>query len=263
MEKDIIWFDLESTGINTATDRVIEICMIKKTSLGKEIERFQSYVNPEGMESRPEAIEKHGITPEMLADKPTFKTIAKKVNDFIGDCDLGGYNILYFDIPLLTQELFRSGIPFNHRSRKIIDPFLIQTAYEPRDLSSTYQRMTGKVLENAHAAEADIEATIEIFDCQKAKYSLPASHAEIEESSIKNRKDQVDLANRFKIAEIDGKREIVFNFGKNKGKIFKDVFSEDASYIDWMINKGDFALETKIIAKKLVARIQKETFADM
>jgi len=258
MEKDIIWFDLESTGVNTATDRIIEICMIRKTSEGKEVDRFQSYVNPEGMESRPEAIEKHGITPEMLADKPTFSKIAKRVNEFIGDCDLGGYNVLYFDIPLLTQELFRSGIPFNHRTRKIIDPFLIQTAYEPRDLSSTYKRMTGKSLENAHAAEADIEATIEIFDCQKAKYALPKSHSEIEDSSIKNRKDQVDLANRFKITEVNGKREIVFNFGKNKGKTFKDVFSEDASYIDWVVNKGDFPLETKIIAKKLLARLQSE-----
>jgi len=258
MAQDIIWFDLESTGINTTQDRIIEICMIKKTFAGDEIERFHSYVNPDGVESRPEAIEKHGITAEMLADKPKFKEIAKEVNDFIGDCDMGGYNILFFDIPMLTEELFRAGIPFNHRKRRVIDPFLIQTAYEPRDLSSTYKRMTGKVLENAHAAEADIEATIEIFDCQKTAYALPNSAVEIEEASIKNRKTQVDLANKFKIAEVNGKDQIIFNFGKWKGKTFKNVYEEDSSYIDWMINKGDFSLETKIIAKKLIGRMQAE-----
>ena len=259
MEKNIVWFDLETTGVNIATDRIIEICMIKTDWEGNIIETYQTLVNPDGVKSRPEALAKHGIDDELLLEYDTFKYLAKEVYDFIGDCHLGGYNVLYYDIPLLVEEFIRAGIVFNHRGRAIIDPFLIQAKYEPRNLEATYERLTGKKLDGAHRAETDIRATIEIFEKQLEKYDkLPNSPMEIDRSVNDGRETQVDLNGKFKIGEVNGKREILFDFGKWKGQTFKDVYESDKGYIEWMIDKGEFTAETKIIAKKLLNRMQQE-----
>ena len=121
--KNIVWFDLETTGISTTSDRIIEICMIKTDFDGNEIEKYHELINPGDVKMRPEAQDKHGITPEMLEGKPTFEEIASEINDFIGDCDLGGYNALFFDVPFLAEEFMRCGIIFNHRGRAVMDPF--------------------------------------------------------------------------------------------------------------------------------------------
>lgn len=264
MEKNIVWFDLETTGVNTTTDRIIEICMIKTDWDGNIIESYRSLVNPEGVKSRPEALAKHGIADEDLLEYDTFKYLAKEIYEFIGDCHLGGYNVLYFDIPLLVEEFIRAGIVFNHRGRAIIDPFLIQAKYEPRNLEATYKRLTGKTLEGAHRAEADIRATIEIFEKQLEMYDgLPKSAKEIDESVNDGRKTQVDLGGKFIIGEINGNNEILFNFGKWKGQSFRNVYENDKGYIEWMINKGEFPSETKIIAKKLLNRMQSENIESL
>ena len=259
MTSTVVWFDVETTGVNVVLDRIIEISLVKTTTEGEVISTYESLVNPGGVESRPEALEKHGITQEMLRDAPQFSQIAKEIVDFIGDSDLAGYNALRFDIPILVEELYRAGIPFNHRGRAIIDPFRIMSHYEPRDLGSTYKRLTGRDLEGAHRAQADVEATIEIFAAQRRLYPAMSDNiADIDREVNDLRADQVDLAGKLKFAEVNGKREIVFNFGKWQGVPFRQVYEEDRRYIEWLVDKGEFSQETKIIAKKLLARMQSE-----
>jgi DNA polymerase III subunit epsilon len=260
MSESIVWFDLETTGVNIVTDRIIEICLIKTDFEGNEISRFYSLVNPgPNVQFSQGAIDKHGITPDMLEDQNSFNFIAPEVLNFIGDSHLGGYNILYFDVPLLVQEFMRAGIVFNHRGRSIIDPFLIYSKYESRNLETAYKKYTGKTLDNAHRAENDIIATMEIFEAQKKLYDMPQTPQEIDEVVNTSRKDQVDLSGKFKFAEVNGKREIIFNFGKWDGKTFKEVFEADQRYIEWIIDKGEFTKETKIIAKKMMEKLKAET----
>jgi DNA polymerase-3 subunit epsilon len=194
----------------------------------------------------------------MLEDQDRFEFIAKEVMDFIGDSDLGGYNALYFDIPMLTEEFMRAGLVFNPRGKAVIDPFIIYSKYERRDLSTAYTKYTGKTLEGAHRAETDIRATMEIFQAQRKLYDMPGSAVEIDQVVNESRQTQVDLSGKFKFAEINGKKEVVFNFGKWMGKPFKEVYEADSRYIEWMIDKGEFAKETKIIARKLVEKMKAE-----
>lgn len=260
MDKNIVWFDLETTGINVAVDRVIEICMIKTDLDGNEIDSFYSMINPgSDIVWRQEAIDKHSITPDDVAKSPMFKHIAKDILSFIGDSSIGGYNALRFDVPVLVEEFMRCGIIFNHRDRSIIDPFLIYTKYEKRDLSSAYTKYTGKTLNNAHRAENDIRATMEIFQAQVKLYDISNDPDTINRDVNESRLNQVDLSGKFKFAEIEGKRDIVFNFGKWSGKSFREVYEKDSNYIEWMISKGEFTKETKIIAKKLLLKMRTET----
>jgi len=257
-EEHIVWFDVETTGVNISTDRIIEICLIKTDRDGQELSRFYSLVNPEGTPSRPEALQLHGIQDQDLLDKPTFRQLATEIKDFIGDHTIGGYNILYFDLPLLVEEMMRAGQVFQWRSRQVIDPFLIQVKYEPRDLASTYKKMTDKELVGAHGAEADVLATAEIFAAQLQRYPMPTDLEEIDRTVINDRSAMVDLAGKFKLVEIDGRGEVIFNFGKWKGESFRKVYEQDMRYIEWMIDKGEFTIETRVIAKKLLARMQAE-----
>jgi len=249
--KNIVWFDLETTGISTTADRIIEIYMIKTDLDGKEISTYNQLINLCDVEMRAEAQEKHGISLDMLEGKPTFEMVASEINDFIGDSDLGGYNALFFDVPFLCEEFMRCGIVFNHRGRAVMDPFLIYSNYEKRDLTNTYKKFTGKDLEGAHRAEADVRATMEIFQKQREVYDMPQTAKEIDKVVNTRRADQVDLGSKLKFDEINGNRTIVFNFGKHKGKPFKEVFENDARYIDWIIDKGEFSKELKVICRKL------------
>lgn len=261
--KNVVWFDIETTGLSTSKDRIIEICLIKTDFEGQELDKFYSLVNPEGVPSRPEALEVHGIQDRDLLDAPTFRELAPVILEFTEGCDLGGYNMLYFDLPLLVEEMMRAGKVFKWRDRNMLDPFLIQTQYEPRDLGSTYKRMTGKELQGAHGAEADVRATAEIFAKQLDAYGMPRSASAIHGEVLNDRSDMVDLSRKFKLGTVNGRAEVVIDFGKWKGKSFRHVYEQDAKYIDWMIDKGEFTLETKIIAKKLLARMQAERLEHM
>lgn len=253
MSKNIVWFDLETTGLIIAKDSIVEISAIKTDADLNELDRFYSLVQPMGdYEMSPMAHEKHGLSKEDLIDSPHFKDIADKLLDFIEDCDLGGYNIGHFDLAMLVEEFFRAKKVFNYKSRNLIDAYTIYNKWESRRLEDYYFRLFGEKFENAHSAEADIRATIRVFGKQKELYALPSSE-EISAICFDAKDNDVDLAKKFIIErDEEGKRkDIKFNFGKWNGYSIYDVYKKDSSYFDWIANNHDFATETRIIAKKL------------
>lgn len=250
---EVVWFDVETTGVNTSTDRIIQIFLLKTDYEGNELGSYKTYINPQGVKSRPEAMEKHGIRDEDLLEYDHFGVFADEILEFIGDSDLGGYNIMKFDIPILMEEFMRFGKVFNYRNRAIVDPLNILYALEPRDLGSVYKRFVGKELNNAHDAEADVLGTVEIFKKQKKYFSLPETAKDLDLLINPNRNEYLDLAQRFKVVEDKG---VVIAFGKYNDRLVKDVYQLDPGYFDWIINKGQFSTETKIIARKIIDKLK-------
>lgn len=238
LQRPIIFLDLETTGLNLAIDRVVEIALLRVGIDGqKTIKR--KLVNPE----RPipgEVSAIHGITDEMVKDAPTFRQIANEVKQFLEGADLGGYNSNKFDWPLLAEEFLRAGLDFSIEDRKMLDVQRIYHQMEPRNLGAAYKFYCAKELENAHSAEIDVNATWEVFESQLLRYpqlgnSLDSVTKIIGEDEI------VDFARRM----INENGKIVFNFGKHKGKAVEDVLRTEPSYYDWMM-KSEFALHTKM-----------------
>lgn len=251
IEKPIVFFDVETTGLDISKDRIIELCMIKLMPDGDK-PMWKSRFNPGGIKSAEGALGKHGITDEELLDEDTFSYLSNEIINFIKGCDIGGYNVTKFDLPILVEELFRAGIVYNYREVKIVDAFSIYAKMEPRTLEATYKKFTGNILENAHSAQSDIEATIEIFQKQVEIYSIES----IEQADILSieRENLADLAGKFKLK--DGK--ILYNFGKYFGKEVKEVHQQDSGYLEWISRSDTFTQETKIIAAKLLKRMQQD-----
>ena len=238
LKNPIIFFDLETTGINIASDRIVEIAFLKVELNGNESSKTMR-VNPEM--HIPEKVTKiHGITDEDVKDAPTFKEIAKSlVRDFEG-CDLGGYNSVRFDIPLLAEEFLRVGVDIDLKRKKFVDVQVIFMKMEPRTLTAAYKFFVGKELKDAHSASADTLATYEVLQAQLDHYSnLENDIGMLAEFSAHNR--NVDFAGRIVYNEED---EEVFNFGKYKGKSVREILERDPGYYGWMMN-GDFPLYTK------------------
>ena len=237
LDKAICFIDLETTGINVSTDRIVELAIVKiMPDASKQIKR--KLVNPE-MPIPEAATEVHGITDEMVHQAPTFKQIANEVKQFIEGADLAGYNSNRFDIPMLNEEFLRAGMSVNLENRKLLDVQKVFHMMEQRTLSAAYKFYCNKNLEDAHSAEADASATWEILEAQLEKYPVLGNSVE---SVVKfTGEDQIiDFARRF----IYENGVEVFNFGKHKGKPVSQVLKEEPQYYDWMM-KGDFALHTK------------------
>lgn len=237
LDKAICFIDLETTGINVSTDRIVELAIVKiMPDASKQIKR--KLVNPE-MPIPKAATEVHGITDEMVHQAPTFKQIANEVKQFIEGTDLAGYNSNRFDIPMLNEEFLRAGMSVNLENRKLLDVQKVFHMMEQRTLSAAYKFYCNKNLEDAHSAEADATATWEILEAQLEKYPVLGNSVE---SVVKfTGEDQIiDFARRF----IYENGVEVFNFGKHKGKPVSQVLKEEPQYYDWMM-KGDFALHTK------------------
>ncbi len=229
--------DLETTGIDLATDKIVEIAIVKLMPDGS-IQRKRKYINPQ-IPIPVSSSNIHGITDEMVKNAPTFKQIANEIKQFINNCDLGGYNSNRFDIPMLVEEFLRSGLDFSMESRKLIDIQKIFHTMEQRTLSAAYKFYCNKILENAHSAEADADATLEILHAQIERYPQLGLTPESILKCI-GEDDCVDFARRMII--IDGIE--VFNFGKHKGKPVAEILKLEPQYYDWMM-KGDFTLNTK------------------
>jgi len=247
LKNPIVFFDLETTGINIVTDRIVEISILKIYVDGHE-ETKTYRVNPE-MPIPPKTTEIHGISDEDVKDSPTFKEIARTLANFMEKCDIGGFNSNKFDIPLLAEEFLRAGIEIDFTHRKFVDVQTIFHKMEKRTLEAAYRFYCDKTLENAHSADADTKATYEVLMAQLDRYpDLKNDIDFLAEFSSHNK--NVDFAGRIIYNE---KNEEVFNFGKYKGRKVEEVFDTDTGYYGWMMN-GDFPLHTKNVLTAIKLR---------
>jgi DNA polymerase-3 subunit epsilon len=247
LTRPLVFFDLETTGVNTTNDRIIEIYLIKLFPDGKEEQR-RFLINP-GIPIPEQASKIHGIYDKDVEGKPRFADIAKELSSYLDQCDFAGFNSNRFDFPMLVEEFLRYDIDFDIENRRFIDVQRIFHVMEPRNLAAAFKFYCEKELINAHSAEADTVATFEILKAQLNKYtqlepSIDFLHHFSGQSNL------VDLAGRIVKNE---KGEEVFNFGKHKGKPVKDIFRQEPSYYDWMM-KGDFPQQTKNVLTRLRLR---------
>lgn len=247
LNKPICFFDLETTGTNIATDRIVEISILKLFPDGSK-QSNTWLVNPT-IPIPKEAESVHGISNERVANAPTFKDIAFQVNEMLSDSDLAGFNSNRFDIPLLAEEMLRVGVDFDMSNVTTIDVQTIFHKKEQRTLSAAYKFYCDADLENAHSAMADTQATYQILKAQIEKY--PDLQNDMQWlGAFTSHKKNVDLAG-FIVYNDAGKE--VFTFGKHKGQSVEDVLSQDVGYYGWLMN-ADFPLYTKKMIKKIVQR---------
>ncbi len=246
----LCFFDLETTGINVTQDRIIEIAVIKVMPNGEVIKK-SNIVNPT-IPIAPESTAIHGISNDDVKDKPTFKEVAKEYARFFEGCDLAGFNILKFDVPVLVEEFLRADVEFDYSRKKLIDAQKIFHMMEKRTLSAAFKFYCDKEITDAHSAEADTQATLEVLYAQIARYEnqevtdglgkkVGIVKNDMEVLHKLTASNLVDLAGRMVRNE---KNEVIFNFGKHKGKVVTQVFKDEPSFYDWMMN-GDFPLDTK------------------
>lgn len=237
LTRPIAVIDLETTGINIGSDRIVEIAIIKILPDGtRQVKR--KLINPQ-MPIPKVASDVHGITDEMVKEAPTFKQAANEIKQFIDNCDLAGYNSNRFDVPMLVEEFLRIGMEITIDGKRLVDVQRIFHMMEQRTLGAAYKFYCQKTLEGAHSAEVDASATWEVLEAQIERY--PQLGTTIE-SIVKatGEEDLVDFARRF----IRENGVEVFNFGKHKGKPVAQVLREEPQYYDWMM-KGDFPMHTK------------------
>ncbi len=247
LRNPLVFFDLETTGINPATDRIVEICYLKVNPNGSE-ESKTILVNP-GMPIPAQATAIHGISDADVANCPTFKEIAKVLARDIEGCDLAGYNSNRFDIPLLAEEFLRAEVDIDMSKRKFVDVQTIFHKMEQRTLAAALKFYCEKDLEDAHSAEADTKATYEVLKAQLDRYpNLQNDVTFLSDFSTQNK--NVDFAGRI---IYDEKGVEVFNFGKHKGKSVAEVFKNEPGYYGWMMN-GDFTLHTKKVLTNIKLR---------
>lgn len=261
LTRPIAFFDLETTGINVASDRIVELCILKISPDGtREIKTKR--INPT-IPIPKQSSEIHGIYDKDVANEPTFKSIAKSLAEFLKDCDLAGYNSNKFDIPILVEEFLRADIDFDLKGRRFVDVQNIFHQMEQRTLKAAYKFYCGKTIENAHSAQADIEATYEVFLAQLERYqgvefedrkgnkSIPIVNDIKALHDFTNINRNVDLAGRI---VLNDQGVEVFNFGKHAGKSVEQVLRDEPSYYAWMQN-GDFPLYTKKVLTEIKLRM--------
>ena len=248
LNNPLLFFDLETTGLNIACDRIVEIAAVKVFPDG-HVEEKRRYINPE-MPIPKEAQEVHHITDEMVKDQPTFRQIAKSLAQWMEGCDIAGYNSTRFDIPLLAEEFLRAGVDFDFRKRKLIDVQNIFHKMEQRTLVAAYAFYCNKDLEGAHSALEDAKATYEVLKAQLDKYEGTIQNDVKFLADFTTRNRLADYAGRFILDEHDCP---VFNFGKYKGRKVEDVLRNEPGYYDWMMN-GDFTLDTKKVLTQIYTK---------
>lgn len=250
LKNPLCFFDLEATGTNIISDRIVEIAVIKVMPNG-EVLRKTNVLNPT-IPIPPEITAIHGLTDDDVKDKPTFKAVAKDYARFFEGADLAGFAIMKFDVPLLVEEFLRADVEFDYTRKKVIDSQKIFHLMEKRTLSAAYKFYLGKEFENGHTAEADTEASMEVLLAQVARYENQEVTDTLNRKigEIKNDVDalhkvtsvqQVDLSGRM---ILNDKGQEVFNFGKHRNRVVTDVFRQEPAYYDWIMN-GEFPLDTK------------------
>lgn len=247
LRKPLVILDLETTGVNIASDRIVEFSALKVSPGGAE-EWLTLRLNP-GIPISPEATRIHGISDADVANEPHFKDVAKRIAAFLEGCDLAGFNSMKFDIPILSEEFLRVNVDFNPARHRYVDVQVIFHKKEQRTLSAAYKFYCNMELENAHSSKADTAATYEILKAQLDRY--PDLENDIDKlSAFSAFNNNADLAGRIVFNE---QGQEVFNFGKHKGKPVEQVFREEPSYYSWMMN-GDFPLNTKQVITAIKVR---------
>ena len=253
LTRPLVFFDLETTGLNIASDRIVELSYYKVfpngSSEGKTFRVKPTYVmlgQELQMHISDEASAVHGIYDEDLADCPTFQEIAQEVANVLEDADLAGYNSNHFDLPLLAEEMMRAGVSIDLKKKKMVDVFTIFQRQEPRNLVAAYRFYCGKDLTNAHSADADTMATYEVLMAQLEKYDIPTDVDGLAEFTSGNLRF-ADFAGR---VAYDAEGKEIFNFGKYKGQRVIDVFRRDPGYHSW-IQQGDFPQYTKAVCMRV------------
>lgn len=257
LTKPLAFFDLETTGVNVGSDRIVEISVIR-VNIDNSTDILTKRVNP-GMPIPESSSKIHGIYDKDVADCQTFKELAPQLAQFLNNCDLAGFNSNKFDVPVLVEEFLRADIDFDLKNRKLIDVQNIFHIMEPRNLSAAYKFYCDKPLLNAHSAEVDTIATYEIFKAQLERYhemevmddkgnkTIPVKNDMAVLSALTARSRNADLAGRIVFNE---KGEEVFAFGKHKDKPVREIFEKEPSYYSWMM-QGDFPLYTKKIITQI------------
>ena len=250
LQNPLVFFDLETTGVNVTQDRIVEASFVKVMPNGRQAEKTLR-INPEQPISA-ESSMIHGIYDDDVKEAPTFREVARELLQFLEGCDLAGFNLIRFDVPVLIESFAREDIEFDVSRRKLVDAQKIFFLMEKRTLSAAYEFYCGKTLEGAHGAEADTRATLEVLQAQVDRYrNRPVTDtkgqelgvirddvAALHQVSVAN---MVDLAGRMSLND-DGIE--VFNFGKHKNKPVSEVLEKESNFYDWMM-KGDFPQDTK------------------
>jgi DNA polymerase-3 subunit epsilon len=247
LTKPIVFFDLETTGINVSKDRIVELSLLKIMPDGNETIRTWR-INP--TIPIPEKASKiHGIYDADVKEQPTFAEIAREICTFIDNSDLAGYNSNKFDVPLLLEEFLRVDVDFDIKKRRLVDVQVIFFKKEPRTLSAAYRFYCDKDIENAHTSEGDVRATYEVLKAQIDRYDDLKSDI----SQISKFSSQMNSADFAGMIIFNDQNKEVFNFGKYKGVPVEDVFKKEPGYYSWIMN-ADFPLYTKKVLTALKLR---------
>lgn len=266
LDRDLIFFDIESTGLNVMRDRILQIALIKYPKDGSDPIELEMLINP-GIPISEEAMNVHGITPDKLKNKPTFKDVAAELFTFIGTADLAGYNSDRFDVPMLMEEFHRYGYDLQIEKRRTVDVQKIFYKMEPRTLKAALKHYCNKDLVDAHDALVDVRATIDVLFGQLERYdgvdhidgddfvtAAPIKNDVAALSSFTHDNRMVDVTQRLKY---NPEGEIVFNFGKFAGKKVRDIIANDRQYYAWIMDK-DFSVQVKKAVKRIMDDILRE-----
>lgn len=245
LSRPIIFFDIEATGLNTASDRIVELSYIKIFPDGREESQTQRF-NP-GIPISAEATAVNGIRNEDVAGCPSFKEKATELATVFQDSDFAGFNSNYFDIPMLAEEFLRSGVNFDFGKTRFIDVQNIYHKMEPRNLSAAYKFYCGKELTDAHTAMADTRATYEVLLGQLNHYAASLKNDVDFLANFSQRNRNVDLAGRI---VLNDQNVETINFGKYKGHAVAEVLRKDPGYLSWIL-QGDFTQNTKQVFQRL------------
>ncbi len=266
LERDLVFFDIEATGLSVVRDRIVQIALIKYFKKeGKAAEEREYLINP-GMFISEEAYKVHGISSKDVANKPTFQQLAKEIFEFIGNADLAGYNSNRFDVPMLMEEFYRAGYEFDITKRRLLDMQRIFYKMEPRTLSAALRFYTGEKIENAHDALADVKATIKVFAGQLDRYEstdyIDADDNVVEHPIQRNVKAIHDFVNDLNTLDATQKLKLneegvaIFNFGKYNGKPVGETMLKDRQYYNWIMNM-EFSSQVKQLVKHIAKEYEK------
>ena len=242
--RPIVFIDLETTGLSPTWDRIVELTALKVFPDGSE-ELKSTRINPE-MPIPEEVTAIHGITDSDVSDKPKFRQYARSLVEFFDNCDIGGFNVKKFDLPLLESEFKRAGVEFSREGRRILDSQVIYHQMEPRNLAAAYLRYCGKELENSHSSQSDVRAAYEIMDAQLETYpELSRDTDELHDLCNLRDPTWIDQDGKF-VWSGDG---AAFGFGQYKGKLLVDIARHDPDYLEWMVG-DNFSSEVNQIAEQ-------------